>query len=351
MVGDRRQSSSSPSLHDLHKPTYYASGIVLFTFSNLWSQPFVLLKKRQQIGLVVDDPGGTFRLLRGISKSEGISGLFRSGGIAWVAGVSRMNYFTAYETFADVLGGYADCGVLSEGRNDDDGSRRVYPSWVWGAAGGLSSLVSQLIMAPYSVVSTRLQIATGSTRESAFTVLKDVAVGPGGVRSLWTGYLSAVVQLGPQHATMWAVSSFLQDAIVVKNRDSGGMSKIDEGYRRGSEHDVRLGLLSRLATSACGSIIAIFVTSPFEIVRTHRQAMASNATSIMSESLAAGISRKGGVTPSSWVVFSRLYRRDGPGVFVRGIVPRCYAHCPGMITMIVGYDYVKDLAFHVQQWK
>jgi hypothetical protein len=351
----------SSSFHDLDKPTYYTCGTILFTATNLWAQPFVLLKRRQQVGLVQDLPSETFRLLRDIAKSEGVSGLFRSGGIAWVAGISRMNYFTAYEIIVDVLGGYIS---INKGKEESRSPPPPPPAWVFGVAGGASSLVSQLIMAPYSVVSTRLQISTASTRETALAVLIDVTSGPGGVRSLWTGYLSAVVQLGPQHATMWAVSSWLRDAIV--------MYQLSIKYSSGSEeeeHDARdsrcgndvkqqLGLIPRLVTSGCGSIVAIFVTSPIEVVRTHRQAMASNAMSIYGsngssngcETLASGLDKKSGrgSMPSSWTVFTNLYRQDGPGVFVRGIVPRCYAHCPGMITMIVGYEYVKDLAHHVR---
>jgi hypothetical protein len=56
-----------------------------------------------------------------------------------------------------------------------------------------------------------------------------------------------------------------------------------------------------------------------------------------------------GMMPSSWAVFSRLYRREGPSAFVKGIVPRAYANCPGMIAMMVGYQYVKELAVRVQQ--
>jgi hypothetical protein len=345
----------SSSFHDLDKPTYYTCGTILFTATNLWAQPFVLLKKRQQVGLVQDLPSETFRLLRDIAKSEGVSGLFRSGGIAWVAGISRMNYFTAYEIIVDILGGY-----VSNNNEGEESRSPPPPAWVFGVAGGASSLVSQLIMAPYSVVSTRLQISTASTRETALAVLKDVTSGPGGVRSLWTGYLSAVVQLGPQHATMWAVSSWLRDAIVMYQlsiNDSSGSEEEEHDARDsrcGNDVKQQLGLIPRLVTSGCGSIVAIFVTSPIEVVRTHRQAMASNAMSIHGsngcETLIPGLDKKSGrgSMPSSWTVFTNLYRRDGPGVFVRGIVPRCYAHCPGMITMIVGYEYVKDLAFHVQ---
>jgi hypothetical protein len=46
-----------------------------------------------------------------------------------------------------------------------------------------------------------------------------------------------------------------------------------------------------------------------------------------------------------------MYHREGARAFVRGIVPRAYANCPGMIAMMVGYEYVKELAVCVERWR
>ena len=389
-MGDRRSSSSSssppppspPSWRDLHKPTYYAAGTALFSLSNLCAQPFVLLKRRQQAGIAPPGIGGTFRALFAIARSEGPGGLFRSGRIAWIPGAARMGYFTAYEGVVDVLSNDAalrwprrhrrrrdddDRSFADEADEDDDGIRppRAHPAWVSGAAGGASTLVSQLFMTPYSIVSGRLQIETGPTGTSALAVLRDVASGPGGARALWTGYLSAIAQLGPQHAAMWAVSGMLQDALIVVDRhprredddesrprtiDDGGGGGVRATPVEGEVVDVvGLGLLPRLATSACGSVVAIVVTSPVEVVRAHRQAMASNPSAALDLGFESATGRLGGTVPSSWAVFSRLYRREGASAFVRGIVPRAYANCPGMIAMMVGYQYVKELAVRVQR--
>jgi hypothetical protein len=371
---------------DLHMPTYYAAGTTLFSLSSLCAQPFVLLKRRQQVGLVPPSDAGTFRALGDIARSEGIGGLFRSGKICWIPGAARMGYFAAYERVADSLAAGCDTRRRerrSDGRpsspdhdDDDDDDRggppRDHPAWVRGAAGGLSTLIAQLVMAPYSVVSGRLQLDTGGGRAgsgttaralSASAVLRDVASGPRGPRALWTGYLSAVGQLGPQHAAMWAVSGALQDALVSRRRGErtrSGRTIGGDGRRPGGgvvdgdddddvDVDVEvLSLLPRLATCACGSVVAIVVTSPVEVVRARRQAMASDPSYC---AVSSGGSGGSGTMPSSREVFARMYHREGARAFVRGIVPRAYANCPGMIAMMVGYEYVKELAVCVERWR
>ena len=70
-MGDHRRSPPPRMRADLHMPTYYAAGTVLFSLSSLCAQPFVLLKRRQQVGLAPSD-AGTFRALGDIARSEGI---------------------------------------------------------------------------------------------------------------------------------------------------------------------------------------------------------------------------------------------------------------------------------------
>ena len=290
-----------------------------------------------------------------------------------------MLYFTVYEHVADFLGSNAShphwirhdvtsstpasviVNVPADSHTTTTTAMTHYPGWVYGAAGGISTFASQLIMAPYSVISSRLQIATGpSNRLSAMTVLRNVLSRPNGLRALWTGYYSAIAQLGPQHATMWAVSSWLQDQLVMLAYEDGDVADVEKAgeasHNRG-EH--ALGLLPRLGTSMCGSFIAIVVTSPIDAVRTHRQIMISHPppppmpsiTTTSGKSGAFGVGGSGHAinVPSSWSTFVFLYRQQGVRAFTTGIIPRALANCPGMIAMMVGYQYVKQLAEHVQR--
>ena len=319
--------------------------------------------------------GGTFRLLYEIARTEGYTGLFRSSSIAWVPGGARMLYFTVYEHVADLLGSnnilhqwvrFTASPSTHEAAIDNSHTTinyqttaTTYPGWVYGTAGGISTFASQLIMAPYSVISSRLQIATGPTRLSAVAVLRDVVSRPNGVRALWTGYSSAIAQLGPQHATMWAVSAWLQNQLIVLAAcEDDAESERNEQSLRSSSTSMgnNIGLLPRLGTSMCGSFIAIVVTSPIDAVRTHRQIMISHPTQSTASSInaASGIgsfSGGGGHTtvPSSWSTFVLLYQQQGLRAFTNGIIPRALANCPGMIAMMLGYQYVKQLAEHVQR--
>ncbi len=305
-----------------------------------------------------------------------------------------MLYFTVYEHVADFLGlNYvllaqhcsATTMIVSEATDSHATTKTTklstnYPGWVYGTAGGVSTFASQLITAPYSVISSRLQVATTGPnhRLSAIAVLRDVVSRPNGIRALWTGYYSAIAQLGPQHATMWAVSAWLQNQLVVM------MSMVasgEDGMEKDAESDEARedlsrssssssnnkeyapGLLPRLGTSMCGSFVAIVVTSPMDAVRTHRQIMISHPPppppppSASAAANGIGLVSGGGVgvgghpitVPSSWSTFVLLYRQQGLRAFTSGILPRALANCPGMIAMMVGYQYVKQLAEYVQR--
>ncbi len=155
---------------------------------------------------------------------------------------------------------------------------------------------------------------------------------------------------------MLAVSGMMRDAMIEHNArrrswttDIGECGVVHDVREEGGhvvddDDDADLGLLPRLATSACGSAVASVITSPLDVVRTQRQAMALSGPS---SSLLGG----GGTMPSSWEVVVGLHRREEARALFDGIVPRMYINCPGMIAMIVGYQYVKELTAGVERWR
>ena len=74
---------------------YYSSGFVLYALSSLMANPYLLIKRRLQLGI----NGGVLQTL----SSEGPKSLFRGGSLCWVSGSNRMVYFTLYEHVTTVL--------------------------------------------------------------------------------------------------------------------------------------------------------------------------------------------------------------------------------------------------------
>lgn len=87
--------AQSVGLSDLDSARYYSSGFTLYAVSSLMANPFLLVKRRQQLGM----SGGLTRVV----SSEGVRSLFRGGTLCWVSGINRMGYFTVYEHVTSAL--------------------------------------------------------------------------------------------------------------------------------------------------------------------------------------------------------------------------------------------------------
>jgi hypothetical protein len=83
------------SLQDVDARKYYCSGFSLYAASSLMANPYLLVKRRQQLGM----QSGLLR----IYASEGLRSLFRGGTLCWVSGCNRMAYFTVYEHVTNLL--------------------------------------------------------------------------------------------------------------------------------------------------------------------------------------------------------------------------------------------------------
>jgi hypothetical protein len=82
-------------LEDLDIMRFYSSGFMLYAVSSLLANPFVIVKRRTQLGMDSS--------VRQIFLTEGMQGLFRGGSLCWVSGSNRMQYFTIYESAINIL--------------------------------------------------------------------------------------------------------------------------------------------------------------------------------------------------------------------------------------------------------
>jgi hypothetical protein len=140
-------SASSPSMHhqqlqaqqqngsherirleDLDKNKYYFSGFVLYTISSLLANPYLLVKRRQQLGM----NGGVMKTF----ATEGLGALFRGGSLCWVSGCNRMIYFTIYEHVTNAM----EQAHITEHKRVNDHVSNIKQSLTRGTA-GLSGLL------------------------------------------------------------------------------------------------------------------------------------------------------------------------------------------------------------------
>ena len=88
-------SQNRLEIKDMNLIKYYSSGFALYALSSLMANPFLLVKRRLQLGI----DGGVVQTC----MSEGPKSLFRGGSLCWVSGSNRMLYFTMYEYVTNLL--------------------------------------------------------------------------------------------------------------------------------------------------------------------------------------------------------------------------------------------------------
>ena len=196
-----------------------------------------------------------------------------------------------------------------------------------GMAGAAGCLIGQSVVAPFSVVSTRLQLQRGVPM-SVFSVVRSIHATNGGrLRSFWSTYPNAVAQIMPQNFVMWSTFSYTH-----------ALALSWEGCE---EDPSRLSLGANLACSATASITAMFFTSPMDNIKTHKEALLSGtqSPSLSNDSGHARAPRTG--PPTSWFVCKHIYHTQGVLGFFRGMVARGIATSPPIVAVLVGYQYVK----------
>ena len=136
-----------------------------------------------------------------------------------------------------------------------------------------------------------------------------------------TGYSSALLQAVPLNMTLFAVYTFTRS-----HAEEYGLMKTPVS-----------DLLVRLACSFLGTYAAVIVTSPIDIVRTHRQALVSDYTGVA----AVGGGMSAAQVPSSLTIFKEICSKFGWRHMYSGATARLLSSTPFTVAMLIGYDYVK----------
>lgn len=177
-------------------PQYYGYGTFLFTSTSFLATPFLLLKRRLQMGLDAT--------VMGLWRKEGLRGSFRGGSLSWISGCNRMVYFTIYERAVQSFNN------IDTDRRGIDISPHVKSSCSNATAAAIASITSQAILTPVAVVQTRLHVNQGPIIP-ARSVLRTIIAQHGGWGILWTG-IDAYFQSAMGHPYLCAnMSHWSQD--------------------------------------------------------------------------------------------------------------------------------------------
>ena len=90
--------------------------------------------------------------------------------------------------------------------------------------------------------------------------------------------------------------------------------------------------ISFLSGSVAGTVAA-FLTTPFDVVKTHQQAAVSKER--------GGGKGGGGWGEGTYSLLKRIWKADGFGGLFAGVLPRCARVAPSCAIMISAYEFTK----------
>lgn len=249
---------------------------------------------------------GTVATALTVARAEGIGALWSGLSPSLLMAVpSTVLYFTAYEVLRDHLvaqmpgiGPYAPL-----------------------VAGATARTFAASIISPLELLRTKIQSMPRSATagRSLRAVLAEDMVQQGGVRGLWRGLGPTLWRDVPFSALYWA-----------------GYEKIKAFALRHTEQPLSTAGTTAIAFAG-GTIsggFAAFVTTPFDVVKTRRQAVLISADYSASASTVKSTAR----------IVQHIFAHQGlPGLFA-GVLPRVAKVSPACALMIASYEGCQALA-------
>ncbi|TRM66161.1 mitochondrial carrier domain-containing protein [Schizophyllum amplum] len=170
------------------------------------------------------------------------------------------------------------------------------------ARSSITSIVSPLELLRTNLQSTPISTANPHTLRSVTTSLRQL-VGSQGVRSLWRGLVPTLWRDVPFSGIYWATYERLKAQLA----------------RTGQE-----GASVAFFCGATSGMTAALITSPFDVLKTRRQAL------VMSETASKRV--------STAQVLSNIIRTEGPGALFAGLTPRMAKIAPACGIMIACFE-------------
>ncbi|KAI8541747.1 hypothetical protein RHMOL_Rhmol08G0086300 [Rhododendron molle] len=293
----------------LDKTKFYVVGAGIFTGVTVALYPVSLVKTRLQVASKDAVERNAFSLIRGILRTDGITGLYRGFGTVITGAIpARIIFLTALETTKVAAFRLVEPFKLSE---------PTQAALANGIAGMAASLCSQAVFVPIDVVSQRLMVQGYSghaTYNGGLDVVRKVLKADG-VRGLYRGFGLSVMTYSPSSAVWWA---------------SYGSSQrlIWSFLGHDSVHDKPApNTWTIVGVQAAGGILAgataSCITTPLDTIKTRLQVMGHEKRHTVRQVV------KGLVVDDGW---KGLYR---------GLGPRFFSMSAWGTSMILAYEYLK----------
>ncbi|KAH9029221.1 mitochondrial carrier [Lactarius hengduanensis] len=281
------QPTSVPCVRDL-PPAVRARA--MSTFAHTVPQELVCIWDRGVFR--TERVNGFYDAVRHVWRAEGIRGLWKGTGTTLVIGVpSSTAYMLTYDYFLRQV-----LPVVIP-----------YPSVVPLAAGISARVIVSSVVSPLELIRTNLQSTprlpdTPHTLRSVLDSLSGL-VRANGVQHLWRG-------LGP---TLWRDVPF-----------SGFYWASYEGMKRYLERRGRSGLSVAFVCGATSGTAAALLTSPFDVLKTRRQALVMSTTT--------------GQQTGALRLLQQIVRTEGLSTLFAGMGPRIAKVAPACGIMIACYE-------------
>lgn len=298
----------------LDKTKFHLTGAVLFSAVSAILHPISVVKTRIQVaGAELAHMNG-LAVCKHILKIDGASGLYRGFGTLVVGSIpGRVLFLTSLEVSKDSVRKSTENFKIPE-------ATRV--AMANGAAGLISSLISEGYFVPLDVVCQRLMVQglPGATKYNGAMDVVTKILKTEGIRGLYRGFGMSVITYSPQSAVWWGAYSSAQH-IIWRSLGYG------DNIEKRSPQQWQMILVQATSGTLAGATSAV-VTTPLDTVKTRLQVMDNH----------------GEGRPTIIKTAKQLLKEDGWKGFYRGFGPRMLNMSLWGTSMIVTYEIIKRLS-------
>ncbi|XP_038699869.1 solute carrier family 25 member 44-like [Tripterygium wilfordii] len=295
----------------LDKTKFYALGAGIFTGVTTTLYPVSVVKTRLQVASKDTAERSAYSVIRGILRTDGISGLYRGFGTVITGAIpARTIFLTTLETTK-----VAAFKLVKPFKLSDTTESAIAN----GIAGMAASLSSQAVFVPIDVISQKLMVQ-GYAGHAKYSGGLDVArkiIKADGIRGLYRGFGLSVVTYSPSSAVWWASYGSSQTLVWSLLGHGADLEKHPPSQWKIVLVQATGGIIAGATASS--------ITTPLDTIKTRLQVM--------------GHEKRHSVRQ----VVKNLIADDGWMGLYKGLGPRFFSMSAWGTSMILSYEYLKRL--------